>query len=363
MSVKKRKGYEGKEDNYYCYFTYKGIRIAESTESNDKKQAELWEKNKRIEVKEQVEQSSKQTKEQNKTVSIALEEYSKTEWNDAKDDNIISYKRKVNKFINIMGDMVLSAIDNEVMRQYKLALIESDLKVASVNNYISFIMTLLKHNEIYNVRVKRSKVVLTKDFTLTNEQEQALYDKIMEKKNWSKRQELKDICFILMNTGLRINELLSLKSSCIDFKNKIITITEENSKTKMYKELPVSDNVMDVLKNYKNCFTFKYTMFWDYFNIIRNSFYTDPNLFKDRIINDGKWILKNSELHPECKGFPEDRNKFTIHSFRHTFATRLIDACVPINKVSKLLGHSNIQTTQRYCNDLVKNDHHLVNLL
>jgi len=39
---------------------------------------------------------------------------------------------------------------------------------------------------------------------------------------------------------------------------------------------------------------------------------------------------------------------FTYHGLRHTFATRLAQSGVDLYKISKLLGHKDIKTTQRY---------------
>jgi len=40
--------------------------------------------------------------------------------------------------------------------------------------------------------------------------------------------------------------------------------------------------------------------------------------------------------------------KYSFHSLRHGFATRLLESGVPINQVQLLLGHSNLATTSIY---------------
>ena len=36
------------------------------------------------------------------------------------------------------------------------------------------------------------------------------------------------------------------------------------------------------------------------------------------------------------------------HCFRHTFGTLLMSAGIPIESISKMMGHTNIRTTQTY---------------
>ncbi|MDP7661648.1 MAG: tyrosine-type recombinase/integrase [Gammaproteobacteria bacterium] len=48
---------------------------------------------------------------------------------------------------------------------------------------------------------------------------------------------------------------------------------------------------------------------------------------------------------------------FTFHGLRHTFATRLAQSKIDLYRISKLLGHKDISTTQRYahhCSDSLR---------
>jgi integrase len=47
-------------------------------------------------------------------------------------------------------------------------------------------------------------------------------------------------------------------------------------------------------------------------------------------------------------GSPNGILHVRFHDLRHTFATRLVQSGVDLYKVSKLLGHRDIKTTQRY---------------
>ena len=57
-----------------------------------------------------------------------------------------------------------------------------------------------------------------------------------------------------------------------------------------------------------------------------------------------KYIIKAKELHPEMF----NAGKYTPHVMRHTTATHLIEAGVPLPIVKNIFGHSSIQTTQVY---------------
>jgi len=43
------------------------------------------------------------------------------------------------------------------------------------------------------------------------------------------------------------------------------------------------------------------------------------------------------------------KRNLNTHLARHTFADIMLNSGVPLEDVSKMLGHKNIRTTQRYC--------------
>ncbi len=61
-----------------------------------------------------------------------------------------------------------------------------------------------------------------------------------------------------------------------------------------------------------------------------DGFYIDPATFRDHYQKK----LKEAGL-----------GHYTIHALRHTFATRALEAGVPIKVVSQILGHSTVQIT------------------
>ena len=62
-------------------------------------------------------------------------------------------------------------------------------------------------------------------------------------------------------------------------------------------------------------------------------------------------ILSNQKMNSYLKEIADlcgIKKNLTLHLARHTFATMTLSKGVPIESVSKMLGHTNIKTTQIY---------------
>lgn len=130
-------------------------------------------------------------------------------------------------------------------------------------------------------------------------------------------QEMKNIFIIAVHTGLRLNELKTLTSNQIDYNNRLIYLSNRESRTKTDKvrSIPLNKEAMKAIKGFQG--------------IVYS---------KDKISKTFKSAVRQTELNP----------KIHFHSLRHTFASWLVQKGVSIYEVAKLLGHSSSKTTEIY---------------
>ena len=130
---------------------------------------------------------------------------------------------------------------------------------------------------------------------------------------------------LLYSSGIRLSELLNLKREDIDFDRGVILI--RNGKGSKDRITILSSSLKDDLLKYYSKSKFR----GDYVFEGRNGKYSKKSVQKvlERL---GKKI--GIKLHP--------------HMFRHSFATHLLESGIDIGYIQKLLGHSDISTTQIY---------------
>ena len=134
-------------------------------------------------------------------------------------------------------------------------------------------------------------------------------------------------------SGMRISEVVSIKTKEIDFERK--TIMVRGGKGKKDRTIMLSDKLAVMLQEYMTKYEPKEWLFEGQLDS-QYSVRSLQNLFKTAVNKTGI------------------RKRITFHTLRHSFATNLLEAGTGLRIIQELLGHSNIQTTTRYTKVSVK---------
>ena len=137
---------------------------------------------------------------------------------------------------------------------------------------------------------------------------------------------LKPMVLVSLNTGMRRGELFDLKWLAVNFDTKTITVAGATTKTSDTRHIPMNKETIGTLKAWKKQ--------------VSKSPYVFPGQGGGRFEDVKSAWLKLLE-RALIDGF-------RWHDMRHDFASRLVMAGVPLNKVRDLLGHADIKMTLRY---------------
>ncbi len=142
------------------------------------------------------------------------------------------------------------------------------------------------------------------------------------------------ILALMAATGMRVSELANLKLDQVDLDQRTCRCVGKGNKERI---VPFDPDTGTILRNYIQTLR----------PYLVDSITKSPHLFLSR---SGKalsrvdlWKLVRSSI--KTVGLS---GKLTPHSFRHSFATRLLSRGVDLRVIQELLGHSNIATTQHY---------------
>lgn len=140
---------------------------------------------------------------------------------------------------------------------------------------------------------------------------------------------------VLYGTGIRASELIGLKLEDVNFESGFIRCMGKGSKERI---IPAGKPALDALRLYLNLSRSR---------LLKKK--QSQFVFLDRrglpLTRQGLWfIIKKYVKRTGVKG------SSSPHTFRHSFATHLLEKGADLRSVQEMLGHSNIATTQIYTN-------------
>ena len=189
---------------------------------------------------------------------------------------------------------------------------------------------IIATNPIQNIETP--KIGINLPVTLTIQE----IDNIISSIKLTSKTGVRNIAIVelLYSCGLRVSELINLKISDLFFKESLIKVTGKGNKERF---VPISTQAQLYINNYIKdirCFkkikkNFEDTLFLNE----RGSSLSRVMIFI---------ILKELSISSNIK------KKISPHTFRHSFATHLIENGADLITIQNMLGHENITTTERY---------------
>lgn len=257
----------------------------------------------------------------------------------------------------------------EIVINRLIAKYRDSLKNSTINRYLALLSVIINtaefdwHVQTYRLKMQRFKL-----------KEPAENIKFL--KDWSIAQRiidgaanhLKPIIYTALYTGLRENNILSLKWSNIDFTNNTITVkvkdrTKEGGKNHT---LPMITALRDILiaqpRINDYCFNFRgnpiksLTRSWHFIFYKYERLSPKHTLSPDDVIEYRPHKNANSgemEKVPYIRVLRDPSLPYTnFHTLRHTAATWILKKTNNLRITKEILGHSDIKTTLKYAHVL-----------
>ena len=262
------------------------------------------------------------------------------------DHTILSYDNDLKQFESFFKtystNKEIKTTDKRAIRSWIVELSLKKLSPKSINRKIgtlkSFFKFLIKR-EVIEINPSTNITSLKTDQKIPNFLKEKdvnfLFDNLILEKNFNGERDMM-ILELLYGTGIRISELINLKTRNINLPKKEMKIMGKRKKERI---IPLHQQIISQIKKYL-----------DKKNEIKSTheFLLCTNKGKKlypmliyRIVKKHLSSLINSK-------------KYNPHLLRHTFATHILNKGGDLNSIKDLLGHESLAATQIYTHNSIE---------
>ena len=250
-----------------------------------------------------------------------------------------AYKSDLRQFANWLDGIPVEDIKPRHVIAYRDGLVEKGSKPSTVNRKLVAIYVFFS----WAVATRLSKINPAKDVEQLPDEvhppkclNQSDLDRLMDTFRDANNSRDLAIFALLLNTGIRVGELCSLKMSDLDLESEFAKLSIRFGKGRKSRSVYLNDTCLKVITAYLEFReSQKKNSQSDYLFFSQKS-----NQFTTRGI---RHLFKSYCLKANIK-------PISPHVCRHTFGKHLIDTGNSIDRVAKALGHSSIETTKIYTN-------------
>lgn len=262
------------------------------------------------------------------------------------EQTISSYNRDITRYFLFIKKEKINylRIDKELIFDFQ-ASVTSSMGPRSFSRALSALRTFYKflHTEgvINDIALNEIKSYPSPKYKksiptfLSIDQILQVLDKINSDKKISDTIKLRNQSLIMLffTSGLRLQELKSIKLKDIDFSQKTIKVIGKGNKERLANFDGDTKNLI-----------IKYLTILEKYPLIKTNF--DNNLFVDE---NNKNLSRYNIQYLVMKNLKTlTLNSYGPHALRHSFATHLLNSGVGLSAIKSLLGHENLASTQIY---------------
>jgi integrase/recombinase XerD len=231
-----------------------------------------------------------------------------------------------------------SNIDHETIKTFvyeisKLVNARSQARIISgLRNFFDHIVLegYREENPVKRIAIPKIGRKLPETLTTTE------IDKMIKAVGLKTRHHLRNAALLetIYSCGLRVSELINLKFSDLFFQEDFIKIVGKGNKTRL---VPVAKTTKEAIENYKK--------------IDRKRLHPDEASADFVFLNQSGKPMTRAMVFTivrQASSLIGLSKKVSPHTFRHSFATHLLENGADLRAIQQMLGHESITTTEVY---------------
>ncbi len=260
---------------------------------------------------------------------------------------IISYETDLKYFFDFLeisyGQIPLTEISQAMVRSWLAQLKEEGIGAKTLNRKISTLRSFFKYllrtdvlettpmTNVISPKIPGRLPVFVKE----TETKAILENIAVITENWD-TLNAKMLLTLFYTTGMRLSELINLKTGQVDSSRRQIKVLGKGNKERI---IPVNKEIINMIAGYEQEKQKSFEDIGEFLLVTPKGRKMYP---KYAYLLVKKYLASASTLE-----------KKSPHVLRHTFATHLMNSGADLNAVKELLGHASLAATQVYTHNTI----------
>ena len=257
-------------------------------------------------------------------------------------NTILSYERDLQDYLQFIKKNYeikdYNKITTEQIKNYLKSLSKKNIKATSVTRKISSIHSFHKYLTNENLvdkdvseKLKKPKTKKTLPTVLNIQEITAIINQTyLENEPLDLRNRA--LLELAYGSGLRVSELLTLSIADLHLNKGLVSVIGKGNKERI---VPLGEEAIQALRDY----------------IVKGRMKLNPKSQNILFVNKFGESLSRIGFYKIVQTLADKamiNKKISPHTFRHTFATHMLENGANLKSVQELLGHEDIMTTENY---------------